>query len=238
MSDAHRGDDASRGAGGPVRVFISYAHDDAEHEERVRDFWLFLRANGIDARPGSAGGRAAAGLGAVDDPGGPRRRPGRWWSPRRRTGGGPRGRRAGRGPGGAVGGPADPGACSTPTRTRGCSWFCRWCCPAARPLTSRCGWRRRPRRTTRSPDYTVAGAEALLRVLTGQPREIVPPAGRGAVPAAARRRAGRASRDARPVLRHRGGDRGGPVGDGQCWSRRCGWPGRCCASGRRRCRPR
>ena len=34
----------------PVRVFISYAHDDAAHEERVRDFWLFLRANGIDAR--------------------------------------------------------------------------------------------------------------------------------------------------------------------------------------------
>jgi tetratricopeptide (TPR) repeat protein len=44
--------------GGPVspRVFISYAHDDAEHEERVRGFWLFLRANAIDAkldRPGS-----------------------------------------------------------------------------------------------------------------------------------------------------------------------------------------
>ncbi|MGH4023477.1 MAG: SEFIR domain-containing protein [Pseudonocardiaceae bacterium] len=32
-----------------VRVFISYAHDDAEHEDRVRRFWLFLRANGIDA---------------------------------------------------------------------------------------------------------------------------------------------------------------------------------------------
>ncbi len=31
------------------QVFISYAHDDAAHEERVRDFWLFLRANGINA---------------------------------------------------------------------------------------------------------------------------------------------------------------------------------------------
>ena len=42
----------SRGAAdaAPVRVFISYAHDDTEHQERVRDFWLFLRANGIDAR--------------------------------------------------------------------------------------------------------------------------------------------------------------------------------------------
>ena len=33
-----------------ARVFISYAHDDAAHEDRVRDFWLFLRAQGIDAR--------------------------------------------------------------------------------------------------------------------------------------------------------------------------------------------
>jgi hypothetical protein len=37
------------GTESPVRVFISYAHDSAEHEERVRDFWLFLRSNGIDA---------------------------------------------------------------------------------------------------------------------------------------------------------------------------------------------
>src|ERR1700753_2444124 len=34
----------------PVRAFISYAHDDETHGERVRDFWQFLRANGIDAR--------------------------------------------------------------------------------------------------------------------------------------------------------------------------------------------
>ncbi len=33
-----------------VRVFISYAHDNAEHEDRVRRFWLFLRSKGIDAR--------------------------------------------------------------------------------------------------------------------------------------------------------------------------------------------
>ncbi|MEU6356912.1 TIR domain-containing protein [Streptomyces sp. NPDC047072] len=33
----------------PVRVFISYAHDDPAHVERVRDFWLFLRECGIDA---------------------------------------------------------------------------------------------------------------------------------------------------------------------------------------------
>ena len=44
------------GGGGPVRVFISYAHGDGGHEEWVREFWLFLRQHGIDARldlPGS-----------------------------------------------------------------------------------------------------------------------------------------------------------------------------------------
>ncbi|GAB4081756.1 CHAT domain-containing protein [Modestobacter muralis] len=40
----------AQGAGAPVRVFISYAHDSPEHEERVRDFWLFLRRNGLDAK--------------------------------------------------------------------------------------------------------------------------------------------------------------------------------------------
>jgi tetratricopeptide (TPR) repeat protein len=32
------------------RVFISYAHDDAEHEAQVMRLWLFLIENGIDAR--------------------------------------------------------------------------------------------------------------------------------------------------------------------------------------------
>ncbi|WP_093628588.1 SEFIR domain-containing protein [Streptomyces sp. 3213.3] len=32
----------------PERVFISYAHDDDEHVDQVREFWRFLRANGID----------------------------------------------------------------------------------------------------------------------------------------------------------------------------------------------
>src|SRR6201996_4199933 len=34
----------------PKRAFISYAHDDQAHMDRARDFWLFLRANGVDAR--------------------------------------------------------------------------------------------------------------------------------------------------------------------------------------------
>ena len=55
MAEAHGGGDAAVTGGalaaeGPVRVFISYAHDDGAHEDRVRDFWLFLRANGVDAR--------------------------------------------------------------------------------------------------------------------------------------------------------------------------------------------
>lgn len=32
-----------------MRVFISYAHDDAAHEDLVRDFWWSLRAQGVDA---------------------------------------------------------------------------------------------------------------------------------------------------------------------------------------------
>jgi len=40
------------GSGGwrPVRVFFSYAHGDAGHEELVRELWVFLRACGVDAR--------------------------------------------------------------------------------------------------------------------------------------------------------------------------------------------
>jgi hypothetical protein len=36
--------------GGMARIFISYAHGDRGHEERVRELWIFLRANGVDAR--------------------------------------------------------------------------------------------------------------------------------------------------------------------------------------------
>ncbi|MEU0886222.1 CHAT domain-containing protein [Lentzea sp. NPDC005914] len=36
--------------GDPVRVFISYAHGSDEHVERVRDLWIFLRAQRIDAK--------------------------------------------------------------------------------------------------------------------------------------------------------------------------------------------
>ena len=48
MLDVRGGDHP--GTGGPVRVFISYAEGDPGHEDRVRDLWVFLRQNGIDAR--------------------------------------------------------------------------------------------------------------------------------------------------------------------------------------------
>ena len=35
---------------GPVRVFISYAHESDEHVAVVRDLWVFLRGHGIDAK--------------------------------------------------------------------------------------------------------------------------------------------------------------------------------------------
>ena len=49
MLDVHGGDHLGTG-GRPVRVFISYAHGDPGHEDRVREFWVFLRQNGVDAR--------------------------------------------------------------------------------------------------------------------------------------------------------------------------------------------
>jgi hypothetical protein len=39
----------------PPRVFISYARDNAEHVDRVRRFWQFLRENWIDAKLDLAG---------------------------------------------------------------------------------------------------------------------------------------------------------------------------------------
>ncbi|MCE6998602.1 TIR domain-containing protein [Saccharothrix sp. S26] len=38
------------GGSGPLRVFVSYAHESDEHVERVRDLWIFLRRCGIDAK--------------------------------------------------------------------------------------------------------------------------------------------------------------------------------------------
>jgi hypothetical protein len=32
----------------PTRVFVSYAHDSAEHQEAVRDLYILLRRNGVD----------------------------------------------------------------------------------------------------------------------------------------------------------------------------------------------
>jgi len=49
-SSSDPADRAQAGDRAPVRVFISYAHDSAEHEDRVRDLSFFLRDNGIDAR--------------------------------------------------------------------------------------------------------------------------------------------------------------------------------------------
>ncbi|WP_460916864.1 CHAT domain-containing protein [Plantactinospora veratri] len=37
-------------AGAPVRVFISYAHQDSDHGELVRRLWLLLRSLGVDAK--------------------------------------------------------------------------------------------------------------------------------------------------------------------------------------------
>ncbi|MCZ2826050.1 MULTISPECIES: NACHT N-terminal Helical domain 1-containing protein [unclassified Modestobacter] len=41
---------AAQRGGAPIRVFISYAHESAEHEDLVRRFAIFLRHNGVDAK--------------------------------------------------------------------------------------------------------------------------------------------------------------------------------------------
>ena len=54
MPDVRGGDHPGAGRG-PVRVFISYAHGDSGHEAQIREFWVFLRQNGVDARLDLAG---------------------------------------------------------------------------------------------------------------------------------------------------------------------------------------
>jgi hypothetical protein len=44
------GETPGRSAPERVRVFISYAHDSPVHDDAVRDLWVFLRSNGFDAR--------------------------------------------------------------------------------------------------------------------------------------------------------------------------------------------
>ena len=179
------GEGPGRAGPAPVRVFVSYAHDDVAHQERVRDFWLFLRANGIDAR--------------LDLPAAERRQDWAQWMTREVRDAdrivvvaSPEYRRRAEGDAG-------------PDEGRGVQWEARlirdrfyadqdaglqlvlpvvlpggsaedlplWLAPASAthyPVTG----------------YTVAGAEALLRVLTGQPLGDRAGPGRGPAPAAPR----------------------------------------------------
>ncbi|WP_322750861.1 MULTISPECIES: SEFIR domain-containing protein, partial [unclassified Frankia] len=44
------GDDDRAATDRPPRVFLSYAHESPEHENVVRDLWIFLRSREIDAK--------------------------------------------------------------------------------------------------------------------------------------------------------------------------------------------
>ncbi len=159
-----------------VRVFISYAHDNTEHEERVRRLWIFLREQGIDAR--------------LDLPAAERRQDWPMWMDReiraasfvlviaspayRRRAEGAAAAGEGRGVQWEAGlirelAYADQQAALNrflPVVLPGCSaddipfWL-------------------RPRSTTHYvvSEYTVTGAGKLLRLLTDQPYETVPPLG-------------------------------------------------------------
>ena len=160
----------------PVRVLISYAHDDETHRERVRAFWLFLRANGIDAR--------------VDLTAAERRQDWAEWmtlqvrdADRILVVGSPAYRRRAEGDAGSAEG-------------RGVQWEARLIrdrfysdqraglvdvLPVVLPGCSEAdipAWLAPTSATFyRVGDFTVAGAEALLRVLTAQPRETEPELG-------------------------------------------------------------
>ena len=199
MDAADTAEQRDHGEAVPLRVFVSYAHDDDAHVERVRDFWLFLRANGVDAR--------------LDLPAAEERQDWAQWTARevrdadrvlvvasleyrRRDAG-----------------DAEPGEgrgvqfearlirdrfyadqkaglkLVLPVVLPGCSAddLPSWLAPASATRYT-------------VTDYTVVGAEKLLRALTGQPRETVPDL--GAVPYLPPRGTGPAGLT-RPALRTR-----------------------------------
>ncbi|MCI0690172.1 MAG: CHAT domain-containing protein, partial [Sporichthyaceae bacterium] len=159
-----------------MQVFISYAHDDQEHETRVREFWTFLRTNGIDA--------------ILDLPAAERRQDWPLWMQDRAREArfvlvvaSPAYRRRAEGEAAADEGRGvqfeaalirdevyrDRAASLdriVPVVLPGCS---------AGDIPAWLG----PHTTTHYvvSEYTVAGAERLLRLLTGQPFETVPPLG-------------------------------------------------------------
>ena len=160
----------------PARVFISYAHDDQAHQNRVRDFWVFLRANGMDARLDLVAAEQR-----VD-----------WaeWMTREVRDAGrvlviasPEYRKRAEGDAG-------------PAEGRGVQWEARLirdlfyadqeaglqrfvpvvlpgCSSDDIPLWLARAWAA----SYRVSEYTVAGAEKLLRLLTGQTGELMPPLG-------------------------------------------------------------
>ncbi|HUZ54305.1 MAG TPA: CHAT domain-containing protein, partial [Streptosporangiaceae bacterium] len=179
-------------AAAPVRVFISYAHDDPAHEERVREFWLFLHRNGIDAH---------ADLTAQEQ----RQDWTQWMTREIRSArhvlviASPQYRRRAEGD-------------AAPDEGRGVQWEAgivqeliyadqqaalQRVLPVVLPGCSADDFPQwlRPASTTHYvvSDYTVGGAERLLRLLTGQPWEtdpdtgavpFLPPRGAGTLPAA------------------------------------------------------
>ena len=175
MADPRGGDRAVPWAG-PVRVFISYAHDDDVHEDRVRELWLLLRANGIDA--------------SVDLPAAEQRVDwAEWMTQQVRDAGrvlvvaSPEYRRRAEGDAG-------------PDEGRGVQWEARLIrdrfyadqragleeiLPVVLPGGSVADiplWLGRVSTTHYEvTDYTVGGAERLVRVLTGQPLEVAPAVG-------------------------------------------------------------
>lgn len=166
------------GDGPPTRAFISYAHDTPEHRELVREFWFFLRKSGLDAWSDFAVGeqrrewtrtmesavRQAEFILIVASP----------EYRRRAAADRPAGDTAGRGV------EYEAGLIRERLYQDRDRWFTR-VLPVILPGGSRGDVPDflLPASSTvyTVTDFTVAGAERLLRVLTGQPGEIVPATG-------------------------------------------------------------
>ena len=171
----HRADQALPNAarlGGPPRVFITYAYRSAADGDAVRNLWIFLRSNGVDARldrPAEGGGQgwttwlaeeleAADFILVVGTSGGPD------------PDGAPT----------AFGSRAEAELIEKLLHTNRAVWYGR-VLPVLLPggsmddLPGYLG--NLSDNYYMVSDYTVSGAEALLRVLTDEPAQVEPPLG-------------------------------------------------------------
>ncbi|MGI9000608.1 MAG: CHAT domain-containing protein [Pseudonocardia sp.] len=180
-----------QGDGRAVRVFVSYAHESPAHEEAVRDLWVFLRANGIDAQLDRLAAQQRQDWSL-------------WMADQVRDASAAYKRRAE----GRAGPDEGRGVQYEARLIRDAFYRDQTTLDRYVPVVLPGGSTEdvpdflTPATSTvyRVSTFTVAGAESLLRLLTGQPAEVEPPL--GPVPVLVPREAGTAGVAGAAVLRH------------------------------------